>query len=141
MKRLMRDVAPLVVLLLAQSLAAQQSRERDDLQLRNSCRLASQALATGHPHPHDWARDLIGACDESGGAALALLWRSGVPQDRQELGRLVYVTSRLRDQRILDALLRVAADPARPAVVRLSAIRVLISYFSPGTVAELRDLE
>ncbi|MGH9782816.1 MAG: hypothetical protein ACRD88_01415 [Terriglobia bacterium] len=132
----------MLVVFVCRGLQAQQARERDDVHLRNSCRLAAQVLATGRPHPHyEWARDLIGACDESGGPALAALWRTDVSEDRDELGRLVYVTSRLRDQRILDALLETARAPSPSVQVRLSAVRVLVSYFAPGRDAPLECLQ
>jgi hypothetical protein len=118
----------------------QGQRERDHAQLRNDCRLAAQVLTSGQPNPrYGWARDVIVKCDESGGEALASLWRS-VPADSTELPHVVYSTNRLRDQRILDELVKVARDESRPAIVRLSAFQVLVSYFKPGTYVSLRWL-
>lgn len=126
---------------LARTASTQQPRERDDVHLRDNCRLAAQVLTTGHPDPHyAWARDIISACDESGGPALAAVWQSAT-DDPQELGRLVYVTTRLRDQRILDALLAIARDRTRPAAIRLSTLQVLISYFAPGAYVSIVSLE
>jgi len=118
--------------LIAPRLGAQGAGEAADARLRKDCRLATQILTKGQPDPHyDWARDIIGKCDSSGGPALAALWRS-VPADSAELAHVVYTTSRLRDQRILTALLAVAQDQARPLAVRLATIQVLISYFKPS---------
>ncbi len=118
----------------------QGTRERDDAQLRNDCRLALQVLTLGQPADrYGWARDVIVKCDESGGPALVSLWRS-VPADAAELAHVVYSTSRVRDQRILEELLTVARDQARPAVVRLSAFQVLVSYYKPSAYVSLRSL-
>jgi hypothetical protein len=114
--------------------------ERDDAQLRNDCRLAAHVLTTGEPAPrYGWARDVISKCDDSGGEALATLWRS-VPADSAELAHVVYSTSRLRDQRVLDQLVTVARDQARSTIVRLSAFQVLVSYYKPGAYVSLRWL-
>ena len=122
-------------------LAAQRPSEKDDVQLRNDCRLAAQVLTTGHPDPHyEWARDVIGKCDVSGGPALAALWQSLSP-DTAELKHVVYTTARLRDARVLAALVSVAGDAARPVEVRLSSLRVLASYFKPGAYVTLGDLQ
>jgi hypothetical protein len=119
----------------------QGQRERDHAQLRNDCRLAAQFLTSGQPNPrYGWARDVIVKCDESGGEALASLWRS-VPADSTELAHIVYSTSGLRDQRILDQLLTIARDKSRPVVVRLSAFQVLVSYFRPEAWVSMRRLK
>ena len=53
----------------------------------------------------------------------------------------MYITSRLRDQRILDALISVARSADRPEIVRLSALRVLVSYFKPKRTETLARLQ
>ncbi|MDP3909388.1 MAG: hypothetical protein Q8Q14_03270 [Gemmatimonadales bacterium] len=142
----MGHAAPLLAVLsisCAHGLSAQGQgqSERDNAQLRNDCRLAAQVLTLGQPADrYEWARDIIVKCDESGGQALASLWRS-VPADSGELARVVYSTSRLRDQRILDELVTVARDGARPVVVRLCAFQVLVSYYQPGAYVPLRWLQ
>ena len=127
----------------AHGLAAQGQgqSERDNAQLRNDCRLAAQVLTLGQPADrYGWARDIISKCDVSGGPALAALWGS-VPGDSAELVHVVYSTSRLRDQRVLDRLVTVAQDPSRPVLVRLSAFQVLVSYFKPEAAVPMRWLK
>lgn len=148
MRRLGRSMGHAALLLAAISISCahglsaqgQGPRERDDAHLRNDCRLASQVLTLGQPAArYGWARDVIVKCDESGPPALATLWRSA-PADSTELAHIVYSTSRLRDQRILDQLLTIARDESRPVVVRLSAFQVLVSYFRPEAWVSLRRL-
>ena len=128
----LRCVAALLALILGAlvpaTVAAQQGRratERDDVHLRNNCRLAAQVLETGHPHPrYAWAIDLILPCEQSGGAALASVWRTA-REDRAELERLTYVSSAMRDQRVFTATVGVLQDETRPRLVRLAAMSVL----------------
>ncbi len=121
-------------------LCGQGRREAEDAHLRNSCRLAAQTLTAGNPGPkYDWAVDFISNCDESGPPAVAALWAS-TPGDTSALERMVRRTQLLRDERILSTLLDVAQDAARPQIVRLSSIRVLISYYAPGHTSSLDNL-
>ncbi len=116
-------------------------QERQDVHLRNDCRLARQILEEGHPHPHrDWALNMIGSCDESGGEVIPSLWQDA-PQDLDELEQLVWSSARLRDQRIMDAVMAVANDRSRAVAVRLSALRVLAYYYSPRVYVTLDMLE
>lgn len=138
----MRWFSIVSLLLISGGLSAQDQghRERDDTQLRNDCRLALQVLTLGQPADrYGWARDIIVKCDESGGPALASVWRS-VSADPGELPHVVYSTSRVRDQRILDQLVIVARDQARPTVVRLSAFQVMVSYYKPSAYVSMRSL-
>ena len=117
------------------------AQEAQNVQRRNDCRLAGQALETGHPHPHyEWALGVIGACDESGGPALAGLWQAAT-SELSALNRLVTASRRLRDLRVLEATLQVASDGARETVVRLSALLVLATHSSPFAVPTLEDLD
>jgi hypothetical protein len=141
--RWIRHAAPLITTVsisCAHGLAAQH-RESEDAHLRNDCRLAAQILTTGQPHPrYEWARDIVSECDASGGPALAAFWQA-VSADTSNLKHVVYTTSRLRDARILRALVLVAEDGGRPLEVRLSSLRVLTSYFKPSAYVTLRDLQ
>jgi hypothetical protein len=126
---------------LAGSAYAQEPAERDDVHLRNDCRLAAQVLATGQPAPHyPWALGFISRCDDSGPAALAALWTGLSETDGPALESIAFHTSRLRDQRILEVVLRVARDGGRPARTRLAALQVLASYFDTAYVT-LETLE
>lgn len=111
--------------------AAQQEHkatEKDDVHLRNTCRFAAQVLETGHPHPHyRRAINLILPCEQTGGTALAGVWRTA-REDRAELERLTYVSSAMRDQRVFAATAGVLQDQARPRLVRLAAMSVLTAF-------------
>ncbi len=120
---------------------AQEPTETSDVRLRNNCRLAVQALTTGRPAPHyDWALDQIRACDETGGIGLAGAWQS-VAEDTVDLERLVFSSARLRDARVLEAVLAVAQDPKRTTAVRLSSLRVLASYADSTVSVSLGELQ
>jgi hypothetical protein len=127
-----RCVAALLALalgaLLPETAAAQRDRrdtEKDDVHLRNNCRLAAQVLETGHPHPHyGRAINLILPCEQSGATALANVWRTA-REDRAELERLTYVSSAMRDQRVFTATVGALQDQTRPRLVRLAAMSVL----------------
>lgn len=114
--------------------------ERENNKLQQDCRLAVQILSAGQPNPHrNWAQAIITTCDESGPEALRREW--GVTTtDANNLDWLVDASSRLRDARLLGTVTSVAEDPAQPVVVRLSALRVLISYYSPDDMASLAKL-
>lgn len=117
---------------LASAAQAQGRSERDSVQLRNACRLAGQILTTGYPDPHyDWALSRIRDCDVSGPLTLGTMWQQATG-DSAPLVQLVYQSQRLRDSRLLGAILAVVADGTRPALVRVGAMRTLISYHSPG---------
>ena len=126
----------------AAPLAAQRATEANDAQLRARCRLAAQVLETGHPGPkYGWAVDEIMVCDESAGPALARHWSSLHDVDREALGHLTFSSRSVRDQRIFDAVLAVAGAPDRAPLIRLSALRVLVSYTDPVLDVSLDDLE
>ncbi len=132
--------ATTLLLVFGGTLSAQQQRERDDAHLRNDCRLAVQTLSSGEPEPHRaWARAIITRCDDSGPAALRDAW-SGIGPDSSDLEWLVDASSRIRDARLLQTATDVASDGARPTLVRLSSLRVLISYFAPDETASLAKL-
>lgn len=117
---------------MAATAVAQTGHENADVHLRNNCRLASQIVRTGNPHPHyDWAVAVLPTCDESGAVAIAALWQE-VAADSAQLATLVYNARTLEDGRLLDALLGVAENAGRPRLVRLSALSVLVSYFERG---------
>ncbi|HEU5175032.1 MAG TPA: hypothetical protein VFT96_09780 [Gemmatimonadaceae bacterium] len=130
--------------MLPETAAAQRERrdtEKDDVHLRNNCRLAAQVLETGYPPPHrGWALDQILACEQTGGTALATVWRVA-PVDRSALARLMYASRAMRDERVFAATAEVAEDPARPTLVRLAAMNVLTSFADSVLMARLEVLE
>lgn len=144
MKPILRRAAASAALgiITAAPLAAQRATEATDAQLRARCRQAAQVLETGHPEPHlAWAVDQIMACDESAGPALASRWSSLREADRDALGQLTFSSRSVRDQRIFDAVLAVAGAPDRAPLIRLSAMRVLLSYTDPKLDVPLPHLE
>jgi hypothetical protein len=99
---------------------------------RNDCRLAAQALTTGHPRTkRDWAREYIAACENEGPPAIAQEWRT-VRGDTTEVIQLMRASTRIRDARIYEAARAVVLDRSRPDVVRVGAMHVLDSYAVPG---------
>lgn len=131
-----------LAIITAAPLAAQRATEATDAQLRARCRQAAQVLETGHPEPHlTWAVDQITACNESAGPALASRWSSLRDVDRDALGQLTFSSRSVRDQRIFDAVLAVAGAPDRAPLIRLSALRVLLSYTDPKLDVPLPHLE
>ena len=112
---------------------AQGSRERQNVHLRNECRLAAQTLQKGHPAPKtDWALQMIGRCDESGGPALQALWAAPTT-DTVALEKLVRGSERLLDQRVYVAVMAKARDASAPRAVRIGALRVLSAFISNTT--------
>lgn len=124
------------------ALCSQAPAVADEAQMRASCRLAAQVVRTGHPHPRrDWAMSFIVHCPDSGPPALAVAWQLESGDDRGQLGLLVGQTERLRDGRLAHAVMTVATSPAYRYLVRLSALRVLVSYWQAGKTVSLETLE
>jgi hypothetical protein len=100
--------------------------------LRNDCRLASQVIRTGHPHTRrEWAEQFIDNCPESGPAAFVDVWIT-VPADSARLKWLVNFSSRLRDQRLVNAAAAILRDRSRPDLVRIGAMLLLMRYADPS---------
>lgn len=114
--------------------------ERKDVHIRNDCRRAAQVLRTGNPAPHwDWALEYIARCEETGPTTLATLWRQ--PMSEVTTGEGLFIASyRLRDARLTETLLDVAADRSVPQPVRLNAIRVIAGHAVPEFLLSISDL-
>jgi hypothetical protein len=126
----------------AAPLAGQRATEADSAQLRAYCQSAAKALAAGRSDPnYDWAVDQIMSCDRSAGPALATRWLSLREADRTELGHLIFSSTSVRDQRIFDAVLRVAGSRDTAPLIRLAALSVLASYTDPRVAAWPETLE
>jgi hypothetical protein len=107
-------------------------RERDDVHLRNDCRLAAQVLTHGHPaNKREWALDIIDQCDEIGPPVLARLWQHGAA-DSASVGEMIYRSVRLRDQRVYDVVFAIASDASVPALKRAAALHLLGRWAHPG---------
>ncbi len=114
----------------------QESRENFDAKLRADCRLAAQALETGHPSPL-WNRavETIRRCDQTAGAALAVVWRQP-PADSATLETLFFSSARVRDQRIFVETMAMARDVTASWWPRATALRVLAAFVDPLTLIE-----
>ena len=100
----------------------------DTVKLRNDCRLAEQALRTGHPAPKvDWARTFLPDCEpqqwaSASAAALERLRTSvNAPDLTQEWGAV----SMLRDARLMALARSVALDRQASTAARVHALRYL----------------
>ena len=85
-----------------------------------------------------WALSEIAGCPD-GPAAIAARWR--ITGDRPDaLRQLRTWNYMIRDQRIADAAMAAARDPARPTDVRLVALQTLIGYVDSSATMELETL-
>ena len=85
-----------------------------------------------------WALSEIAGCPD-GPAAIAARWR--MTGDRPDaLLQLRTWNYMLRDQRIAEAAMAVARDPARPTDLRLVALQTLVAYFDSSATMELETL-
>ena len=98
-----------------------------DPAFRHALLCAGNAM-TSDPHTSSHTGDLT---------ALAQRWSTDAGTDTTALAQLVYVTSRLHDRRLLDAVLTAAADQARPYMVRRAALDVAVAFWRPGAVLPL----
>jgi len=126
-------------LVLAPACVAQMT-ERDNVHLRNDCRLATQVLSKGQPDPQrDWALGVVSACEETGGAAVASLW-AAPPADTTSLDQLYRISAGILDAQVLAAAQATASDPARPTLLRMTALRVLAAYVDSQLEAPLASV-
>lgn len=133
-------IAAATTTLWARPATAQESGHQEQVQHRNRCRLAAQAMQTGRPHPHyQWARGYISICDDEGPHALASEWRT-VREDTAEVYFLIRSSSRIRDARIFEALQQAATDRSRPDVVRVGAMITLSRYVDPQNAIGFPDV-
>lgn len=113
-------------------LQAQRATEAQDAKLASDCRLAAQSITTGRPEPlFDWAMTFISRCEISAGPALTAAWQR-LPADSASFDQLFAASSRVRDQRIFEALFSIANAPTNGWWARATAIRVMAWYVRPG---------
>lgn len=118
------------------------AQERDSVHLRNDCRLAIQAVRTGHPRPHlAWAYQQLRICGAEGAAALAeRLSELRKSSDKALWHFVTYPAVRdLRDRRLFEVSLSIAGDPAASETARAYAFRNLIWIVSPSADLETFD--
>jgi hypothetical protein len=109
-----------------------QKREREDVQLRNDCRLAVQVLTHGQPaNKREWALWRISGCHDSGPPVLARMWRE-VAGDSASVDEAIYRSVRLRDRRVYDVVSSIARDRSVPALKRAAALHLLGRWAQEG---------
>ncbi|MEK7238942.1 MAG: hypothetical protein AAB224_00010 [Gemmatimonadota bacterium] len=114
--------------------AAQFPKESEDVHARNDCRLAVQTLTKGHPAPKsDWALGIIFTCDQSGGAAVQLLWTTP-PTDSVALDELMWASASLLDLRVYLGARSAATNVGAPRAARIAALRVLAAFIEPAKI-------
>jgi hypothetical protein len=114
-------------------------RERDDVHLRNDCRLAVQVLTHGQPaNKREWALDTIDRCDESGPPVLARMWRE-VAADSASVGHMIYRSVYMRDRRVYNVVSTLARDRSVPALKRAAALHLLGRWARPGFTLEYQQ--
>lgn len=113
------------------SLSAQ--TEPDSIKARNDCRLATQAVTTGHPAVKiAWALRYIRTCPSAGPALAAALVTARESRDTASLARITAPTDWMRDRAVFDAALALVQDRGASAEARVFAIRPLIWSLWPG---------
>jgi len=118
-----------------------QASERDDVHLRNDCRLAAQVILTGRPAPHkDWAWGAIQRCDVTGAQTLVAAWQRGTPADPDELGALSSASTQFPTREMFAAVAGVAQDSRAAVHTRLTAIDLLQGLVMPSVGYSSRDL-
>jgi hypothetical protein len=133
-------VLSLSILATAGKLAGQ-SNEQTDVRLRNDCRLAAQALRTGHPSPHyDWAVGYIKNCDVTGPSTVITLWRDNLPRNRDDVRMLGAMTRAFPLRAVYDVVRGVAENEGANTDARIVAIELLASFTAPEVGLSSRDL-
>lgn len=112
----------------------------DTIKLRNDCRLAEQALRTGHPGPKvPWARTFLPNCRSAqwASAATAALDRLRTSTDTyaliQEWGGVVL----LRDSSVFSLARSIALDAGASIPARVHALRYLAGILDPSGVYDI----
>lgn len=119
----------------------QSQSEASDPSLHAECQQWAAALINGpHSPQYSAATVSIRYCELSGPPAIVSWWNSVAP-DTAELDMLVEASNRILDQRILSAAISTAHNTSRPSTIRLSALRVLATYFYPGIWVDLPRLQ
>ena len=106
----------------------------DSINLRNHCRLAEQALRTGHPAPKvAWARTFLPNCrpDQWAAAATAALARLRTSTHQTALVREWGVVTLLRDAQLYSLARSIAVDATASTGARVQAMRYLALLLDP----------
>lgn len=112
----------------------------DAIKLRNDCRLAEQALRTGHPGPKvSWARTFVPNCrpEQWASAATAALGRLRASTDERALVTEWGTVSLLRDAAVFTLARSIAIDPTASTPARVHALRHLAGLLDPNGIYDL----
>ena len=107
----------------------------DTIKLRNDCRLAEQALRTGHPGPKvAWARTFLPNCrpEQWARGAAAALTRLRTSADERALINEWSAVWLLRDAGVFVVARSIAVDPAASTAARVQAMRYLALLLDPS---------
>jgi hypothetical protein len=119
----------LFLLASAPPVVGQQTENPYQARHRNNCRLAVQALRTGHPHPkYTWAREYLMTCRDDAPEVLVEMWRRTLRADTQDVVAAARASGQIKDRRIYQAMLATVLDRSRPDVVRVGAMVALMRY-------------
>jgi hypothetical protein len=123
------------VLLLPRGSLAQANPVSDSARARNDCRLASQVLTSSQPaNKVEWAAGAILRCGDAAivlGQALA----QTAPGSAEEV-LVVRSALKVSDRHLLDAVIAILDDGARPAAKQLAALSVAATLVNPETLVE-----
>ena len=136
MNRLFPGVLAVCVSITAADAAAQSTRQ-DSIQAERNCVGFEARLLNNNSSRHDfgYALQAMEGCPDLGPALITRLWRQA-PADTTRLGELAETSVSLRDTRILETVRAVAADRARPTLVRAWAVTVIGHFAEPQYFAE-----
>ena len=112
----------------------------DTIKLRNDCRLAEQALRTGHPGPKvSWARTFLANCrpEQWASAATTALARLRTSSDQQQLVTEWHGVSLLRDANVFVLARSITLDPGASTPARVEAMRYLAWLLNPNGIYDL----
>lgn len=132
-----------VVLVLMLPLPLHAQVRPDSVRHRNNCRLAEQALASGHPAPHvDWASQYIVTCGPAkrGAAIAAAVRRLREATDTVALESIWRHSRFLVDRELFEASMEIAADNSASVQARVFAFLGLLHTTRRGRTANYTNL-
>ena len=110
----------------------------DSVKIRDNCRLAMQAVTTGHPGPKlQWAYPYLRICDPADRqtAALAAVSRLRTSHDVPEIVAAVEMLAVFHDGQLFNAVLALAGDNGASNEARVDAFVALQRVIVPSGLA------
>ena len=109
---------------------------------RHYCERLATTLAAGRNQAtYRQAMGNLQSCPEGLATPVLLLQWQQPPQDTSAINALATTTKRFRDQRLLEAVLRIAANVSLPTQMRIATFHTLVAYVDPHTVVIFRQLD